>query len=572
MLFGAFTNASQAMQSMDWAMGSISQNIANVNTTGYKEKDTQFKTVLSESHASPAQTNNSPTKATASGGLDIFGVRPADRNLITKSGTITTSTVWSDMAINGRGFFMVTQPDSTGAPTSSVTTGNTLFTRAGNFQQKAVNGNNYFTTSSGQYLMGWQADAQGNIAGIHTTAGSPVPSSTTTTTTTGAAPSLTPVYANIGQNITGFATTAMQMVANLPSNATQTVSPQSFTDTSTVTDGFGTAQTLSMQWTRLSGDTWQVDFSLPPNPADGSVGTITGTPLTVTMDANGTITAPSTSASGIGYQDLTVDWSAGPTLQTTPSINLNSNKPTFNEVPETLTVFDKAYNSHSLPISFEHAGNGQWYMRFQPNASDATISGLSATTAGTTTTYGNSIPITFDGAGKISTPSSVSFTSTWTATGAGANTVSIDLSKMTQFSATSANKVDVKVIDQDGYAGGVMDGVDIAQTGEVIAHFNNGRTRTLYMIPVATFASADQLDPISGTLFRATEQAGAMTVDAITKQGSGAAIQSASVESSNVDLADQFTKMIVTQKAYSVNANVFKTADEMTQSVRDLIT
>ncbi|MBI3445712.1 MAG: flagellar hook-basal body complex protein [Magnetospirillum sp.] len=568
MIYGAFTNASQAMQSMDWAMGSISQNIANVNTTGYKEKDTQFKTVLSESHAAPAQSNNSPTQATATSGLDIFGVRAVDRNLITKSGTITTSTVWSDLAINGRGFFVVAPADSSGAP-STGSSGN-LYTRAGNFQQKALNGNNYFVTAGGQYLMGWKADAQGNIGGVHTTAGSPVSSATSTATT--ATPALTPVYANIGQSITGVATTAMQMVANLPSNATQTVSPQSFTDTSTVTDGFGTAQTLTMQWTRASGDTWTVDFSLPPNPADGSVGTITGTPLTVTMDANGKITSPSTSASGIGYQDLTIDWSAGPTLQTTPSINLNANQPTFNTIAESLTIYDTAYNAHTLPVSFEHSGNGQWFMRFQPNAADATMSGLTATTAGVTTAYGNSIPITFNGDGSLSSPDSIAFKATWTAAGAGSNSVTIDTKKLTQFASTSGKKLDIKVIDQDGYAGGVMDGVDIANTGEVIAHFNNGRTRTLYMIPVATFVSADQLDPISGTMFRATEQAGTMSIDSITKQGSGAAIQSAAVESSNVDLADQFTKMIVTQKAYSVNANVFKTADEMTQSVRDLIT
>ncbi len=86
MLWGAFTNASQAMQTMDWAMGSISQNIANVNTPGYKEKESLFKTVLSESHT--AQTN----PGTTAGSSNIFGVRAVDRNLITKSGTITPTT------------------------------------------------------------------------------------------------------------------------------------------------------------------------------------------------------------------------------------------------------------------------------------------------------------------------------------------------------------------------------------------------------------------------------------------------------------------------------------------------
>lgn len=542
MLWGAFTNASQAMQTMDWAMGSISQNIANVNTTGYKEKETLFKTVLSESHTSPAQTQNSPTKNTATSGLDIFGVRPVDRNLITKSGTITSSTTWSDMAINGRGFFIVSPPDNTGAPSGS---GTNLYTRAGEFSQRAVNGNNYFTTADGNFLMGWAAD---NLGVVDTN-------------------TLTPVYANIGQTTDGFATTSIQLVANLPSNAAMTPTTKVFTDTTSITDGFGSAQDLTMTWTRVDGQTWNVDFTLPANPANGSVGTITGSPVTVTVDANGAITAPTTSASGTGFADLTIDWSAGPTLQTTASIDLNSDTPEFEEVAETIAIFDDAFNSHNLTMTFEHASNGQWYMRFQPVAAEGAVSAITADGV----TYTDSIPITFDGAGNILTPAEASFTVDWTATGAGSNTVTLDLKQLTQFSGDSATKLGVKVIDQDGYESGVMDKVEISTDGSVVAHFDNGESRRIFQIPVASFVAADQLDAISGTLFRATEQAGGMTVAAITDQGSGAGIVASAVETSNVALEDQFTRMIVTQKAYSVNSNVFKTADEMMQSVRDLI-
>jgi flagellar hook protein FlgE len=545
MLWGAFTNASQAMQTMDWAMGSISQNIANVNTNGYKEKETLFKTVLSESHTSPAMIQNSPTKNTATSGLDIFGVRPVDRTLITKAGTITNSTTWSDMAINGRGFFVVTQPDTTGAPSATSSSTNTLYTRAGNFQQRAVNSNSYFTTPDGNYLMGWAADNLGAITGT----------------------SLTPVYANIGQSSNGFSTTSIQMVANLPSNATQTPSTKTFTDTTSITDGFGTAQDMTMTWTRVDGQNWSVAFSLPANPASGSVGTITGSPVTVTMDANGAITAPTTSASGTGFADLTIDWSAGPTLQTTASLNLNSNKPEFEQIAETIAVFDDAFNSHNLTMTFEHAGNGQWYMRFQPVTAEGTVSAITADG----TTYTDSIPITFDGAGGILTPATASFTVDWTATGAGSNTVTLDMRKLTQFSGDSATKMGIKVLDQDGYASGVMDRVEIATDGSVVAHYDNGESRRIFQIPVASFVAADQLDAISGTLFRRTEQAGDLTVAAITDQGSGAGIVASAVETSNVALEDQFTRMIITQKAYSMNSNVFKTADEMMQSVRDMI-
>ncbi|BAE50193.1 flagellar hook-basal body complex protein [Paramagnetospirillum magneticum] len=545
MLFGAFTNASQAMQTMDWAMGSISQNIANVNTTGYKEKETLFKTVLSETHTSPPTSQNSPTKNTATTGLDIFGVRAVDRTMVSKSGTITASTTWSDMAINGRGFFIVTPPDSTGAPQTTLSSSNTLYTRAGDFTQRAVNGNNYFTTADGNFLMGWAADNLGVVS-----------------------KTLSPVYANLGQKSDGMATTSIQLVANVPSNATMTGATKTFTDTTSVTDGFGTAQDLTMTWNRVSGDTWTVDFSLPANPASGSVGTITGSPVTVVMDASGNITSPTTSASGTGFADLTFDWSAGPTMQNTASINLTSNKPTVQGISETIAVYDGAFNSHNLTMNFEHASNGQWYMSFTPVAAEGAVSSLTADG----TAYTNSIPITFDGAGNILTPATAELTVGWTAAGAGSNTITLDMRKLTQFSGETNNKLGVKVIDQNGYASGTMDKVEISTDGSVMAHYDNGESRRIFQIPVASFVAPDQLDAISGTLFRATEQAGDMTVASISDQGSGASIVASATESSNVALEDQFTRMIVTQKAYSVNSNVFKTADEMTQTIRDLIT
>lgn len=540
MLWGAFANSSQAMMAMSYAMGSVSQNIANVNTTGYKEKDTQFKTVLSETHVTQANPVTSPANG------NIFGVSTADRNFITKSGTITNSTSWSDLAINGRGFFVVSQPTTSGAPSASAA--DTLYTRAGNFSQKAVNGNNYFVTSSGQYLMGWGTDATGAIQ----------------------KGTLTPVYANLGQTVNGYATDDIQWVANIPSNKSLTGSPQTFTDTTSITDGFGTAQDLTMTWTRVDGDNWRVDLSLPANPASGSVGTITGSPVTVTVDSNGNIVSPAGSASGTGWADLTIDWSAGPTLQTTASINLNTDKPDFSSIIQTVAVYDQAYNSHNVGFSFEHASNGQWYLRVLPVSSEGTVTGMSSDSGASA----YSIPVTFDGAGKIISPTTASVTIDWTGTGgtAGSNTINLDLTKMTQYSGDNAEALSVKTIDQNGYASGTMDSVEIDKEGNVVAHFDNGETKIVFQIPVATFTSADQLDPISGTLFRATEQAGALSIASIADQGTGAQIVASAYEASNVDLEDQFTKMIITQKAYSTNANVFKTADEMTQTVRDLKT
>jgi flagellar hook protein FlgE len=656
MIWGAFNNASLAMQTMDVAMGGISQNIANVNTTGYKRTDTLFKTVMSESMASPGTLQNSPTTATATTGLNIFGVMPVSRNLITAQGTVAATNTWTDMAINGRGFFILGEPDTTGLPQTTVSTANELFTRAGNFTQKAVGTKSYFTNGAGQYLLGWMADAQGRIPGVATTASSPVAGSSSTTTTGTA--TLQPIYTQPGQTITGVATTAMQGVLNLPSGASMTSSPQTFS--STVVDDTGANVGLTETWTRTGGDTWSVDFTLDSTSASGSTGAITGTPVTVTMDNFGNVVSPNTSASGTGFQDLIIDWTNGAvTTTTTASIDLTSSKPTFNEISTELTVYDNAYNAETLPISFEHTASGQWYMRVKPASANGTANSISGGGA----TGGYSVPVTFDGSGRLVSPTSVDFTVSWTpqvaettpatvpipsvlssyasqlqsavqsvtvpalpataaqlatyqtsldaaigaitvtapatatdlstystavgqalsdasaatataranaATAAGTNTVSFDISKCTQYAGETSTSIFTKSLDQDGYESGVMDSCEFTNTGELIGHFSNGHTRTLAMVPVATFVSADQLDPISGTVFRATQQAGDMSIGSIASQGSGSEIVASAVETSNVDLANEFSNMIITQKAYSMNATVFKTADEMMTTARDL--
>ena len=109
MLWGAMNNACLGMMATSWDMNSISQNISNVNTTGYKRKETLFKTVMSESKAGPS---------TSSGKLNVFGVQTADRSHIAAQGIIGASSHATDLAINGNGFFVVGSPLSTTSGTT----------------------------------------------------------------------------------------------------------------------------------------------------------------------------------------------------------------------------------------------------------------------------------------------------------------------------------------------------------------------------------------------------------------------------------------------------------------------
>ena len=103
----------------------------------------------------------------------------------------------------------------------------------------------------------------------------------------------------------------------------------------------------------------------------------------------------------------------------------------------------------------------------------------------------------------------------------------------------------------------------------LIGSYSNGELRNLYKLPVAMFRADGNLEAKSGNYFEQTKEAGDMLLTGIGL-ATGSHFVTGALESSNVDLTDQFSKMIVTQRAYSSAAKVLTTADEMAQAARDL--
>lgn len=512
---GAFINSGSAMMAMSDAMGTISQNIANVNTVGYKDAETLFKTNLSE------------TLSTANGGTNSFGVKGYVRNLLDNQGLVSATSNWSDLAINGEGFFIVSNSsasvDTTGASVSDL-----FFTRAGDFQTTEENGRSYLTTSGGLYVLGWMADGDGNIDTSN---------------------AIGPLYYEPNTEMAGKATSTISLTATIPADADLTAS--SGTTQFSVEDYYSDAKTVSVSWQRLDGDQWQGTFSVD----DGS-GTVVNDVVNVTVDGNGTVVDPSSDS-----LDLVFDWGVGTTDQ---SVTLSDLLPSTSSEMTSVTVYDSSGTAHGVNLNFERTGSNQWYLRM--SSSDGSIGSLSASDA-TASAGGYSIPVTFDSDGNIETPSTLSFTATWD--DATTNTVSLDLSKVTQLSTDDG--IVVKSREQDGYAGGSLQGLEFTSEGNLVGQFDNGETRTLMRLPVATFVAPNQLDPISGTLFQATAAAGAMTIQSVADNTDATSFSPTSLEASTVDLEDQFSRMIMTQHAYSSNSQVFKTADEMLTTLRDIL-
>lgn len=129
---------------------------------------------------------------------------------------------------------------------------------------------------------------------------------------------------------------------------------------------------------------------------------------------------------------------------------------------------------------------------------------------------------------------------------------------MTQF----AGSYQINFISQNGAQFGNFAGVSIGESGIVTALFDNGVTRPVFMIPVATFVNPNALESRSGNVYIETDSSGLPTVREAGEGGAGQ-ISGAALESSTVDLGEEFTSMIVTQRAYSAAAKIITTTDEM---------
>lgn len=117
-------------------------------------------------------------------------------------------------------------------------------------------------------------------------------------------------------------------------------------------------------------------------------------------------------------------------------------------------------------------------------------------------------------------------------------------------------------LQQNGAKFGNFAGVSIGQDGIVTALFDNGVTRPVFMIPVATFTNPNGMENLSGNVWIATDFSGNPVLREAGDAGAGA-INAAALESSTVDLGQEFTRMITTQRAYSSAAKVITTSDEM---------
>ncbi len=234
-----------------------------------------------------------------------------------------------------------------------------------------------------------------------------------------------------------------------------------------------------------------------------------------------------------------------------------------------IQVFDSLGRSHDLTLAFvrdpaANTWNAELYgdpgeLEQPPYGSNGLIaSGTIAFNGDGSLASASLTPVVAGtGAGEIGVQ--------WAASGgATASSIALGLGTaggtdgLSQFASAS----DVAYVTQNGAEVGQLGGVSIDDQGYVVGSFTNGAQRRLYRLPIAVFANPGGLDARSGNVFGQTEMSGAFNLKVPGSGGAGTVTPSA-LEAANVDLADEFTKMIVTQRAYSANAKVITTADDM---------
>ena len=229
-----------------------------------------------------------------------------------------------------------------------------------------------------------------------------------------------------------------------------------------------------------------------------------------------------------------------------------------------------AYNSAGTPVNLQMRwaktdsvalGPGHqdtWNLFYQTNTA-ATGSQTAWVNTGTT--------FVFNASGALASPtgSSIAVPSV-TVDGQALGTLSLNISAgaLTQF-ASSSGAATINGITQNGFAAGQLQSVAVNNSGLVVGTFSNGQNIDLAAVTLSHFNGTNYLKALDGGAYEATDLSGVAIL------GASGSISGSSLEGSNTDIADEFTKLIVTQQAYSANTKVITTANDMVQSLLNVL-
>ena len=613
-IFGALTTSVAGLRANSYALENISGNIANSQTTAFKRIDTSFMDIIPDT-GSTAQLAGSVTAGS--------------RSTNTIAGSVQSAAVSTYMAINGDGFFAVQKPGSS-SDNTPIFDGVDRYTRRGDF---SLDKNGYLVNGAGYYLEGVPIDPttgnpSGSVPQVLRFQNDFLPSQATTKidyranlasypltnkhdTSVPGSELLRPADFISNPRILGTPATPFSNTA-VPGNARNNYEtiPQpisagtllaSASGTNSLPAGFANGDTLVLKTTTggvTTTNTLSFYTGAAPAPVAGTtfidLATATVGSLLTTIDGitggspvssvspAGAITlntgttndftlAAGASASAVsafqalGFTGTITGLRGGGGTAGTGIVIGSDNKAFLDESISGGT--STAYDGNGAPVALQfrwakvdsatQGGTDTWNLFYQvnPGATGNTVSWQNVGTDFKFGTNGQMQPVV----GQITLTGL-----TVAGTSLGNVTMAFGTGGLTQFADTNGN-AQVNQLQQDGYAAGQLQSVSVSNEGRVVGSYSNGRNIDLAEVTVATFNGADFLKRIDGGAFEVTNESGEALY------GKGGNISGSSLESSNTDIADEFTKLIVTQQAYSANTKVITTANTMVQDLLNVM-
>lgn len=498
----------------------VANNLANVNTVGFKKSEAYFADLMSQQVAGASARYSSGANYVSQMGR---GVALGEVRHIFKEGSLENSTTVTDLAVTGQGFFGVRGADSA----------ETFYTRAGNFR---FDNDAYLVNPSDLRLQGYQVDREtGQVSAAISDVQLPYEDVSVGDRTVRVVRSLP------------RATTSLEMVSNLDFSSTDNF-------TSSTDPFFAMLESYDATLSNgapFGGASPAYSSSLNVYDADGNPHA-----LTVYFDPVSANTV-SNAATGYTYWEYLIavpgDQDGSAAYGTSGAGLVGAGMLTFNGQGQ--LVGQSAFSSQG-----------------SKNLGDWQVASLSSN--GTPT-----FDVTFGANGSpVGTTQNVSYdfgisssTNSWepgaqTASNVGLNTSAFgNLANITRDarSTTSYDSGSVTLYSiQDGFTDGELQNVSVDREGFLTGHFSNGQSERLYQIALYRFNSEFGLRAEGSNVFRATEASGAAISGKVSEGGRGT-IQQNTLETSNVDMAEQFADMILTQRGYQSNTKVITTADSL---------
>lgn len=565
------------------AMSVIGNNIANANTVGFKASRTIFGDLLS-------------SQISGSGGTSQVG-RGAGLSIVDNvfsQGTFESTELNTDLAVEGAGFFIVSDP----------TTGNinNQYTRAGAFRFDS--GGN-FVNPEGYNVMGYELDSEGNTIGDLV----PIRANTQSFTQAGQTSNL-----NLNTNLDSDSNALTPDIGASATSVDNSIvaawgaTNAAYTDlAATPTDP--ALQTAAQTQAALDEPLYSA-VSTAVTDLQAAIASGVAADITTAANALDAAVIAAGGATNAAYTDLAAT-PADPALQTAAltqatadlglatnvltaitAMNNGINGVSFDPLNPTVTsnyatsirLFDSLGSTHLMTTYFTKTSDQTWTW-------NAVVDGgeLTGGTSGELTVVGSG-GLNFDASGNLvsisdaggtyqlyTTPGDTSSDPVipapvvrtnpgalaWSNGAVATQQVDIDM-QVTQYSSPSV----VVSQEQDGYGTGTLVKLSVDNLGNVVGNFSNGQPRKLMRLALAKFTNPGALTKSGNNMWSVSTTSGVPVVGTV---GSGVGnIFTNALEQSNVDLAQEFVKMITTQRGFSANSKTITTTDEMLAEVINL--